>query len=221
MGTYSENLDGTINGFASYARALTQAEVTARYNALAGPPPNTAPTVAVNSPASVSTNEGTAPTKTGTFSDANGNATVTLTASAGTITQNNTAGTWSWTGAIADGTASSTVTITATDTAGATATTSFTSTINNVAPVVTITAPASANEDSSVNFTFTATDASTADQSAGFAWSINYGDGSAVQNVAAGNASPLASSYTYPNPGTYTISVTATDKNSGVSTAAT
>lgn len=219
--TYDDNLDGTIDGFASYARALTQSEITARYNALAGPPANTAPVVAVNSPASVSTNEGTAPTKSGTFSDVNGNSSVTITASAGTVTQNNTAGTWSWTGAIADGPASGTITITATDSAGAVATTTFTSTINNVVPVVSITAPASGNEDTPLNFTFTATDVSTADQSAGFTWSISYGDGSAVQNVTAGNASPLARSYTYQTPGTYTISVTATDKNSGVSIAAT
>ena len=217
---YQDNLDGTINGFASYARALTQAEVTARYNALAGIAPNTPPVVAVNAPASFSTVEGTAPTKSGTFSDANGNATVTLTASAGTITQNNAAGTWSWTGPVADGPASSTVTITATDTASAVATTSFTSTITNVAPVVVISAPASANEDTVVNFTFTATDASSADQAAGFAWSIDYGNGQGT-NISGGTASPRALTYTYPNPGTYTISATATDKNSGVSMAAT
>jgi hypothetical protein len=34
--TYTDNLDGTISGFASYARALTPLEVTARYNALVG-----------------------------------------------------------------------------------------------------------------------------------------------------------------------------------------
>lgn len=33
--TFSDNLDGTISGFASYARALNQTEVTARFNALA------------------------------------------------------------------------------------------------------------------------------------------------------------------------------------------
>ncbi|OYU16582.1 MAG: hypothetical protein CFE34_20275, partial [Rhodobacteraceae bacterium PARR1] len=32
--TFSDNLDGSITGFASYARALSQAEVTARFNAL-------------------------------------------------------------------------------------------------------------------------------------------------------------------------------------------
>ncbi|MFM2241827.1 MAG: hypothetical protein RLZ97_682, partial [Verrucomicrobiota bacterium] len=32
--TFADNLDGSITGFASYARALNQAEVTARFNAL-------------------------------------------------------------------------------------------------------------------------------------------------------------------------------------------
>ena len=36
--TYSDNLDGSITGFASYARALSQAEVTARFNALVALP---------------------------------------------------------------------------------------------------------------------------------------------------------------------------------------
>ena len=217
---FDDNLDGTITGFASYARALTQAEVTARYNALAGIAPNTPPVVAVTAPASVSTAEGSAPAKTGTFSDANGNATVTVSASAGTISQNNAAGTWSWTGPVAaDGPASSTVTITATDTAGAVATTSFTSTITNVGPVVTITAPASANEDTVVNFSFTATDVSSADQAAGFFWFINYGNGQGT-SISGGTASPLALTYTYPNPGIYTIIATARDKDSGDSIAA-
>ena len=218
---FEDNLDGTITGFASYARALTQAEVTARYNAIAGIVPNATPVVAVTAPASVSTPEGSAPTKTGIFSDADGNATVTLTASAGTVTPNAANGIWSWTGPVADGPVSSTITITATDAANAVATATFTSTITNVAPIVTISAPATANEDAAVSFSFTAADPSTADQSAGFAWSINYGDGSAAQNIAAGTASPLARTYTYANPGTYTVTATATDKNAGVSTTAT
>jgi hypothetical protein len=44
--TFSDNLDGTITGFASYARALSQAEVTARFNALVAPPPLPTPNLA-------------------------------------------------------------------------------------------------------------------------------------------------------------------------------
>jgi hypothetical protein len=45
--TFSDNLDGSITGFASYARALSQVEVTARYNALVAPPALPTPNLAV------------------------------------------------------------------------------------------------------------------------------------------------------------------------------
>ena len=171
------------------------------------------------SPAVVATGaEGSAVTQTGTFSDPDGNATVTLTASTGTVTQNNAAGTWSWSPAAGfDGPSSSSVTITATDTSSATATAAFTFSPTNTAPTVAISAPATANEDASVSFTFTATDAATADQTAGFAWSLDYGDGTGAQPVAAGTASPLAGTHTFANPGTFSVTATATDKDSGVS----
>jgi hypothetical protein len=72
-----------------------------------------------------------------------------------------------------------------------------------------------------VSYTFTATDASSADQAAGFAWLINYGDGTGAQAVAAGNASPLAGTHTFTTPGTYSVTATATDKDAGTSTTAT
>ena len=166
--------------------------------------------------------EGAVVTQAGTFSDPDGNATVTLTASSGTVTQNNAAGTWSWSPAAGfDGPSTTAVTITATDTASATATAAFTFSPTNTAPTVAISAPASANEDAPVSFTFTATDAATADQTAGFSWSLNYGDGTAAESVAAGTASPLAGSHTFANPGTFTVTATATDKDAGVSSAAT
>lgn len=169
----------------------------------------------------VTTPEGSAATQTGTFSDPNGNGTVTLTASSGTITQNNATGTWSWTATGSDGPATSTVTITATDSTGNIAMAPFTFSVTNVPPTVVITAPATASDCSGVNFGFTATDLATADQAAGFLWSINYGDGSNPVFLNAGTASPLSFSHNFTVPGTYIVRATAMDKNSGVSVQAT
>ena len=161
-------------------------------------------------------NEGSPATQAGTFSDPNGNGTVALTASAGTITQDNAAGTWSWTAVGADGPASSTVTITATDPSSVTATASFAFTVVNVAP--TVSGTATLGVDTAVSFSFTVTDPSSTDQAAGFAWAIDYGDGSAVQSVTAGTASPLARAHTFPQPGTYSVRAMATDKDGAAGT---
>ena len=97
--------------------------------------PNTAPVVAANA-ASLTVNEGSTATNTGTFSDAQGNSTVTLTSTIGgqaigTVTKNDANGTWSWSYTPAEEAAAQTVTITATDSAGATATTTFSLTVND------------------------------------------------------------------------------------------
>lgn len=163
-------------------------------------------------------------TQTGTFSDGDGNATVTLTASSGTVTQDNAAGTWLWTAAAEfDGPASTAVTITATDNAStpATASAGFAFNATNAVPVVAITAAATADEGAAVNYSFTATDASPADQTAGFAWMLNFGDGTGSVSVAAGTASPLAQMHTFAGAGIFQVTATAIDKDSGTSTAAT
>jgi hypothetical protein len=98
---------------------------------------NSAPTVAVNN-GSVTFPEGQTASNAGTYSDADGNATVTLSASVGTVTRD-AAGTWSWSFGTNDGPdQSQTVTITADDGAGGTATTTFSLTVNNVAPTVNL-----------------------------------------------------------------------------------
>ena len=141
---------------------------------------------------------------------------MTLTASSGTIAQDNAAGTWRWTATGPDGPATSTVTVTATDSANLAATASFTFTVANVAP--TVSANATPGEDTAVSFSFTAADPSSVDQAAGFAWTIDYGDGSAVQSVASGTASPLPGAHTYPHPGAYSVTATATDKDGAAGT---
>jgi len=103
---------------------------------------NHAPVLAADN-AAVTVDEGTAPTNTGTFSDADGD-TVALTASAGTVTQSATSsGKWSWTQPGADEGAGQTITLTANDGKGLTATTSFTVTVAPVAPNVSISSPGS------------------------------------------------------------------------------
>ncbi len=97
---------------------------------------NSPPTVGANS-GSIVVNEGQAANNTGTYSDPNGNATVTLSASSGTVTKDAAgSGTWGWAFNTSDGPdQSQTVTITASDGTNSVATT-FSLTVNNVAPTV-------------------------------------------------------------------------------------
>lgn len=103
---------------------------------------NHAPVLAADN-AAVSVNEGTKPTNTGTFSDADGD-TVAITASAGAVTQSATsAGGWAWSQPAGDEAAEETITLTADDGKGLTATTSFSVTVAAVAPNVSISSPTS------------------------------------------------------------------------------
>jgi hypothetical protein len=99
---------------------------------------NDNPTVASDS-VSVTANEGDTAPNTGTVSDVDGD-TVALSASVGTVT-NNLDGTWSWSFDTSDGPDDSqTVTISANDGHGGTSSTTFSLTVNNVAPTVTFNA---------------------------------------------------------------------------------
>ena len=53
------------------------------------------------------------------------------------------------------------------------------------------------------------------DQAAGFTYTINWGDGTPVQSIAAtpGNGHGLAVAHTFADAGTYTLHVTATDRH--------
>ena len=161
--------------------------------------------------------EGVPTQQTGTFSDVEGNATVTLSASSGDITQNNFAGTWRWTATGGEGPTTVPITITAADSLGGLTTTAFTFSITNAVPVVAIQGPASAPSKAAVDFTFTATDTSGADQAAGFAWTLDYGDGTAPETVPAGTLSPLVRTHVFANGGIITVKTTARDKDGGVS----
>ena len=133
---------------------------------------NVAPNVARNN-ATVTVNEGTTASNSGTFSDP-GLDTVTVTASIGTITQ--ASGTWSWSFGTNDGPAQGqTVTITATDSDGAASTTTFALVVNNLAPTATLSNGGAVNEGTAGSVSFSAqADASSVDTSAGFRYAFDF-----------------------------------------------
>jgi hypothetical protein len=94
----------------------------------------------------------------------------------------------------------------------------FNITVNNVAPTAAVTGPTDGVPWQTLSFVLSATDPSSADQVAGFTFAVAWGDG-ATQTQA--SVSPLTLSHAYSASGSYTISVTATDKDGGTSTAAT
>ncbi len=182
----------------------------------AAAPANTAPTVNSDN-ASVAVDEDATATNTGTWSDANAGDTVTLSASVGTVIKSgtNAAGTWSWSFSTTDGPAQSqTVTITANDGNAGVSTTTFSLTVNNVAPMATFNAPASVNEGSAINLSLTSpSDPSSADTSAGFTYAFDCGDGA---GYGAFSSSDSASCPTTDN-GTRTVKGKIRDKDGGES----
>ncbi len=173
------------------------------------------PSKAVNSFA-----EGIPLMQAGYFYDVQGNSTVTLSASSGSISTNHGAGTWTWTGPAGDGPAFKTVLLTARDTSGGVTSLTFGVQLTNQAPVTAVVLPQNVPAGQTRNFTFTAVDPSPADQSAGFAWTIDFGDDSVPIQTPAGTASPLVLSHAYANGGTFAVRATAADKDGAFGSAA-
>ena len=166
---------------------------------------NVAPTLTVDQ-ASVTTDEGTTATNSGTFGDVPAD-TVSLVASFGMITSS--AGAWSWSYTPADDAAlPQIVTITASDEDGGSTDVTFQLTVNNVAPTLAISGAASVDEGSTYTLNLSSSDpgADTISQ-----WTIDWGDGS---EVVSGNPSSVTHVYADGNAtSNYTISATATDED--------
>ncbi len=201
------------NGFAGYreldvhGRPTTPLDATVSVTIVGEASP---PVLAPPTAAHVTVNEGSTATNSGTFSDPDSGDVVTITASVGQVTQTGTnSGTWNWSLLTTDGDAGPfTVTITATDLANISTTTTFTYSVLNVAPTLTISGPPTVLEGSPYVLTLNSSDPGADTISS---WAINWGDGSGIETVA-GN--PASVSHVYDNgPNNYTISASATDED--------
>lgn len=116
-----------------------------------------------------------------------------------------------------DGPASANITVRVTDNGSPALadTESFTVTVNNGPPTATLTGPASGVRGQERVFTLGASDPSAADRAAGFTYSIDWGDGSTQSES---GPDGLAVPHTFDAAGTYTVRVTAADKDGGAST---
>jgi hypothetical protein len=92
-------------------------------------------------------------------------------------------------------------------------------TINNAPPTTSVSGPSTGAFGQALTFTLGAADPSPADQAAGFAYSIDWGDGSAVLHVPAapGNDTGTQVTHAFKGSGSFVVQVTATDKDGGVS----
>ena len=176
---------------------------------------NSPPVVATDTDP-VTVDEGQTANNTGSVSDADGDA-VTLNASIGAVTNNND-GTWSWSFGTTDGpTESQTVIIDADDGNGGEAQTSFTLTVNNVAPTVTsVSVPGApvAIGDQPISASGTFTDpAGTADET--YTCTVDYGDGDGPQAGTVDGATCTGPDHTYVEAGIYGVTVAVTDKDGG------
>jgi RHS repeat-associated protein len=93
--------------------------------------------------------------------------------------------------------------------------------VDNVAPTAGVSGPGTGIPGQSLAFTVTATDPSAADAAAGFRYTIDWGDGSLPQIIdpTADNGAGAAANHAYGIPGTFTVRITAADKDGGVGTA--
>ncbi len=166
------------------------------------PAVNTAPVINRDN-AAVTVNEGTTAINTGTWSDANLGDTVTLSASVGTVTKSgtNASGTWSWSYTPTDGPAGpTTVTITANDGTTSSSTT-FSLTVNNVAPTIAISGAPTVNEGAVYSLTLGAVSDPGTDTVSSYL--VHWGDG--TSNTYGSNG---VKTHTYADgPNAYNVTV--------------
>lgn len=87
--------------------------------------------------------------------------------------------------------------------------------ISNVAPTAAIAGDDEAVTNSPITLTFSATDPSPDDEAGSFSYSIDWDDGSTPDAVSGDASEDVA--HTYTQVGTFNVTVTATDKDGGVS----
>jgi PKD repeat protein len=91
--------------------------------------------------------------------------------------------------------------------------------VNNVPPTAAVAGATHGVRGQSLGFTFSATDPSSADTNAGFAYAVTWGDGSS--ETFSGPAAGVTRSHTYVTAGQFQVHITATDKDGGTSPQAT
>jgi subtilisin family serine protease len=195
---------------------------TPRLNLLAALQAGNAPPTIAAANATVTVNEGSTATNTGTFGDPDSsNADITLTASRGTVTKG--AGTWSWSFGTNDGpTQSGPVTITATDDKDESDSVTFSLTVNNVAPSVLVDAAqdTAIDEGQTVDAVFDFTDPGWADtysssfSFAGFAGTLP-GTTLVVTQGPPVDIGTASASKQYGDDGLFNVAATVTDDDGG------
>jgi hypothetical protein len=98
------------------------------------------------------------------------------------------------------------VTVTVTDSQGSPGTDIVHVTVDNVAPILTISGPSSVEEDTAFSLSLSVSDPG---DDAVYRWNINWGDGQTYTL----NGNPSNTSHSYANPGSYQITATATDED--------
>jgi VCBS repeat-containing protein len=109
--------------------------------------------------------------------------------------------------------------------ANATGHTDYTTAINitNAPPGAAVVGPTNGVFGQTLSYSFQAGDPSPVDQAAGFTFSIDWGDGSALQTIARspGNGAGAPADHVFAGVGPFVVQVTATDKDGGISAAQT
>jgi subtilisin family serine protease len=195
--SYDTNGDGTND------------QTTPRLNLLAAlQAGNSSPNLTVANP-TVTVDEGQTATNTGTFADPEGDP-VTLSASVGTVT--GSGGNWSWSFGATDGpTQSQTVTITGADNKGETGTASFGLVVENVDPVVTLSAAVTTLNQGQ---TFTGSGSFTDPGADTWTVDVDYGDGS-TDSFPPNPDKTFGLSHPYFQSGNFTVEGCVTDDDSG------